>query len=90
MVSALFFSHLVLVALVWLCLLLPWAWPNDSAAACPTTPELPSPVPKRHCEPQSFAGLTTKPPCDACVHSSDTRAAAMWSIPQCLGAADVG
>ena len=90
MVSHLFFYQLVLVALVWLCLLLPWAWPSDSTAACPTTPERPSPVPKRNRAPTSFAGLTTKPPCDACEHSSDTRPAAMWSIPPWLGAADVG
>src|SRR6266852_6629610 len=66
MVSDLFFSQLVLVALVWLCVILHWAWPSDPAAACPTTPELPSPVPKRHREPQPFAGLTTRPPCAAC------------------------
>jgi hypothetical protein len=38
MVSALFFSQLVLVALVWLCLLLQWAWPRDRATAHPTLP----------------------------------------------------
>jgi len=36
MVSHLFFSQLVLVALVWLCVMLQWAWPSDPAA-CPTT-----------------------------------------------------
>src|SRR5215831_11195179 len=70
MVPALFFYHLVLLALLWLWLMLQWAWPSDSAAACPTTPELPSPVPKRHREPQPFVGLTTKPYCDACEHLS--------------------
>src|SRR5881628_244423 len=73
MISALFFSQLVLGALVWLCLMLPWAWPSDSAAACPTPLELSSPVPKRHREPKPFVGLTTKPHCDACEHSSDPR-----------------
>jgi len=29
MVSHLFFSQLVLVALVWLCVMLHWAWPSD-------------------------------------------------------------
>src|SRR5206468_12438930 len=66
MVSDLFFYQLGLIVLVWLCLMLQWVWPSDPAAACPTTPELPSPVPKRHREPQPFAGLTTKPHCDAC------------------------
>ena len=73
MVSALFFYQLGLIVLVWLCLMLQWVWPSDSAAVCPTTPELPSPVPKRHREPTPFAGLTTKPPCDACEHSPDPR-----------------
>ena len=31
MVSHLFFYQLVLVALVWLCLMLQWAWPSDPA-----------------------------------------------------------
>ena len=73
MVSDLFFYQLGLIVLVWLCLMLQWVWPSDSAAVCPTTPELPSPVPKRHREPTPFAGLTTKPHCDACEHSTDPR-----------------
>ena len=40
MVSHLFFYQLVLVALVWLCLMLQWAWPSDPAV-CPTPPEPP-------------------------------------------------
>jgi hypothetical protein len=56
---------------VWLCLGLHWVWPSDPAAVCPTAPEPPPPVPKRQQEPKSFAGLTTKPPCDACAHTSD-------------------
>src|SRR6266446_8878426 len=70
MISHLFFSHLVLVALVWLCLMLQWAWPSDPAAVCPTAPEPTPPVPKRTREITPFAGLTTKPPCDACAHAS--------------------
>src|SRR6266571_7302121 len=73
MVSDLFFYQLGLIVLVWLCLMLQWVWPSDSAAVCPTTPELPSPVLKRHREPTPFAGLTTKPHCDACEHSTDPR-----------------
>jgi IS1 family transposase len=68
MVSHLFFYQLTLIALVWLCLMLHWAWPSDSAAVCPTTPEPPGPRPKRHREPTPFAGLTQKPHCDACEH----------------------
>ena len=43
MVSHLFFYQLVLVAMVWLCLMLHWAWPSDHAAVCPTAPEPPPP-----------------------------------------------
>src|SRR5713101_6636696 len=66
MVSPLFFYQLVLVALVWLCVMLHWAWPSDPAAVCPTTPEPPGPLPKHNREPTPVAGLTCKPPCAAC------------------------
>src|SRR5260370_1039328 len=69
MVSHLFFYQLVLVALVWLCVMLHWAWPSDPAAACPTTPEPPCPLPKHHREPSRSAGLTRKPPCAACAQA---------------------
>src|SRR6266852_5873106 len=62
MVSHLFFSQLVLVALVWLCVMLHWAWPSDPAAVCPTTPEPPCPRPQHHREPTPFAGLTRTAP----------------------------
>ncbi len=70
MVSHLFFYHLVLVALVWLCLMLQWAWPSDPAAVCPTASE-----------PTPFAGLTQKPHCDACEHSGDPRPQSPSSPP---------
>src|SRR2546426_7881203 len=70
MVSHLFFYQLVLIALVWLCVMLQWAWPSDPAAACPPPLEPTPPRPKRHREPTPFAGLTTKPHCDACESSS--------------------
>ncbi len=73
MVSHLFFYQLVLVALVWLCVMLQWAWPSDPATACPTTLEPTPPLPKRNREPKPFKGLTTKPHCDACAHVSDPR-----------------
>jgi len=69
MVSHLFFYQLVLIALVWLCVMLHWAWLSDPAAACPPL-ELPPLRPKRKREPTPFAGLTTKPPCDACEHAT--------------------
>ena len=73
MVSDLFFYQLGLIALVWLCGMLHWVWPSD----CPTVPsplaQPTPPRPKRHREPKPFAGLTTRPYCDACVHASDPR-----------------
>jgi len=33
MVSDLFFYQLGLIALVWLCVMLQWAWPSDTACA---------------------------------------------------------
>jgi hypothetical protein len=41
MISDLFFYQLVLVALVWLCVMLHWAWPSDPTVVCPTTPDPP-------------------------------------------------
>src|SRR5437867_2749775 len=78
MVSHLFFSQLVLAALVWLCVMLHVLWPNDPAT-CPTT--LPPPLPKRHREPKPFAGLTTKPHCDACEHATAPRTHAPSAPP---------
>src|SRR6516165_8861617 len=75
MVSHLFHYQLAVIALVWLCLMLRWAWPSDPAT-CPPPSEPTPPVPKRHREPTPFAGLTTKPHCDACEHASDLRPAA--------------
>src|SRR5215831_7826045 len=80
MVSHLFFYQLVLIALVWLCLMLQWAWPSDPDAACPP-PEPPPLRPKRTREPPPFAGLTTKPPCDACAHATDSRPQAPSAPP---------
>ena len=73
MVSHLFFYQLGLIALVWLCVILHWVWPSDSATAYPTTLEPTPPRPKRRREPKPFAGLTTTPHCDACAHVSAPR-----------------
>src|SRR5713101_2669988 len=81
MVSHLFFYQLVLIALVWLCVMLHWAWPSDPAAACPP-PELPPLLPKRKREPTPFAGLTTKPPCDTCEHATAPRPQAPAAPPR--------
>src|SRR6266403_451066 len=69
MVSHLFFYQLVLVALVWLCLMLQWAWPSDPASVCPTAPAPTPPLPKRRREPKPFAGFTQTPHCADCEHA---------------------
>ena len=80
MVSDLFFYQLGLIALVWLCFMLQWAWPSDAADVCPTTPT--PPPPKRTRGPKPFAGLTHKPPCDACEHASEPRLQAPIAPPR--------
>jgi hypothetical protein len=78
MVPNLFFYQLVLVALVWLCFMLHWAWPSGCATA-PLIPFQPTPPrPKRRREPKPFAGVTTKPHCDACAHAGELRPPARW------------
>src|SRR6266852_9811778 len=66
MVSHLFFSLLRFLGLLWLCVMLPAAWPNE----CPGGEQRPSkPLPpprKRSRDPQPFLGLTRTPPCAAC------------------------
>ena len=81
MVPTLFFYQLVLVALVWLCVMLQWAWPSGCATA-PLTPSQPTPLrPKRRREPKPFAGVTHKPPCDACAQASAPRSHAPLAPP---------
>jgi hypothetical protein len=80
MVPTLFFYQLVLVALVWLCVMLHWAWPSDPAT-CPPPSEPTPPKPKRHREPTPFAGLTTKPHCATCEHGTAPRPPAPSTPP---------
>src|SRR6266700_5643295 len=79
LVSHLFFYQLGLIALVWLCLMLQWAWPSGAADVCPPTPA--PPPPKRKREPTPFAGLTQKPHCNACAHTNDFRLPAPSAPP---------
>jgi hypothetical protein len=73
MVSDLFFYQLVLIALLWLCLMLHWAWPSDRAATS-STPLHPTASPRRRSTaPTPFTGLVHKPLCDACEQASDSR-----------------
>ena len=76
MISDLLFSPLLLVGLVWLCLMLYWPWPSDCATAHPTPPRR-----KRSRASKPFAGLTHKPHCDACEHTTGSRPHAPSALP---------
>src|SRR6266850_7956955 len=69
MVSHLFFYQLMFLGLLWLCVMLHSAWPNE----CPggdQRPSKPLPPPRqRSRDPQPFPGLTRKPPCAACAQA---------------------
>ena len=62
-----FFSQLVLLGLLWLCVLLYYAWPSRCVASQqrPITSRR-----KRSHEPTPFAGLTQKPHCALCEHEA--------------------
>lgn len=60
-----FFYQLALIALVWLFLMLQYAWPSQRTP-CQSPPTPPTPPRKRPREPKVFAGLTHKPLCAAC------------------------
>jgi hypothetical protein len=69
MVSHPFFYQLALLALVWLCVMLLYAWPSDRVRG--PTPAAPiAPRRKRSTEPTPCAGLTTKPYCALCEQAS--------------------
>src|SRR3989442_8767493 len=66
MVSHLFFYQLMFLGLLWLCVMLHYAWPNACTGG-DQRPSKPLPPPrKRSRAPQPFPGLTRKPPCAAC------------------------
>ena len=66
MVSELFFYELVLFGLLWLCIMLHYAWPSDRPA-WDQRPSKPAPPPrKRSRDPKPFPGLIHKPCCVAC------------------------
>jgi len=65
MVSQLFFYQIALIALVWLFVMLLYAWPSDRARR--PSPAAPiAPRRKRSTELKPFAGLTHKPHCILC------------------------
>jgi transposase-like protein len=56
----------LLLGLLWLCLLLYWAWRRGRPATCQTTPTHAHPIKKRSCDPKPFPGLIHKPHYEAC------------------------
>jgi hypothetical protein len=66
MVSHLFFYQLMFLGLLWLCVMLHYAWPNAWTGG-DQRPSQPLPPPrKRSRDPKPFSGLARKPPCAAC------------------------
>jgi len=65
MVSHLFFYQLMFLGLLWLCVMLHYAWPNECAGG-DQRPSKSLPSRKRSSDPKPFPGLTRKPPCAAC------------------------
>ena len=66
MVSHLLYAQLALLALLWLCIMLPLSWPRRSEPPPPVPATPIKPKRKRSTEPKAFAGLTHKPPCALC------------------------
>ena len=65
MVSHLFFYQLTFLGLLWLCVMLHDAWPNECTGG-DQRPSKSLPPRKRSSDPQPFPGLTRKPPCASC------------------------
>jgi IS1 family transposase len=71
MVSHLFFYQLVLLGLLWLCVMLHYAWPNERTGG-DQRPSKPLPPPcKRSSDPKPFPGLTRTPLCAACAQAHE-------------------
>src|ERR671925_2404368 len=67
MVSHLVFYQLMFLGLLWLCVMLHYAWPNDAGIAGEQRPSKPLPPPRKRSRAlKPFPGLTRKPPCAAC------------------------
>ena len=64
------YYQLAILVLLWLCVMIPHLWPSPPSGT-PTTPTPPiKPKRKRSSEPKAFAGLTQKPPCPLCEHTT--------------------
>ena len=61
MIPHLFYYQLVILGLLWLFVMLSYAWPSPGVTTTPILPHR-----QRSNEPKPFAGLTHKPHCAAC------------------------
>ena len=69
MVSHLFFYQLMFLGLLWLCIMLHYAWPNECTGG-DQKPSKPLPPPrKRSRDLKPFPSLTRPPPCAACAQA---------------------
>jgi hypothetical protein len=75
MISHLFFYQLMVLGLLWLCVMLHYAWPNECTGG-DQKPSKPLPPPcKRSSDPKPFPGCTRKPCCAACEQAAQEPAA---------------
>ena len=81
MVSEQFFHELVLFGLLWLCIILRYAWPSDRPARDRRTSQPATPPRKRSNDPKPFPGLTRKPHCVACEQAEQDPASAPPPTP---------
>ena len=70
MVSHFCFYPLRLLVLVWLFLMLHYAWPSARSLERQQPPTRGQPRRQRSTEPEPFAGLIQKPPCALCEHAA--------------------
>src|SRR5712691_5900744 len=73
MIPHLFYYHLVVLGLLWLCVMLHYVWPSRCTVTQQRPAECLKPPRQRANEPTPFAGLTHKPPCAACEQATDPR-----------------
>jgi IS1 family transposase len=76
-----FFYELVLFGLLWLCVMLHYAWPSDRLAGDRRTSKPAKPPRTRSRDPKPFAGLARTPHCAACEQEAQEPAAPLPPAP---------
>jgi hypothetical protein len=75
MLSNLLVYGLLLLGVLWLCVMVYYAWPRDGPAGYQKTPQPAKPPRRRSHDPKPFPGLTHKPHCAACEQAAQEPAA---------------